>query len=327
MSAETVVVEEPEEVTVTELTVVERNELAQLDVQIATAKKYPRSIDQFKKECEALATIDAETAESMFYRLPERGGKTIEGPTVRLAEIVASTWTNMHVMTRMLDVQPDDRYVRAQSICWDMQKNVRIGVEASRRRTTKKGEIYGDDMTGVAQQAAMSVAFRNNIFKVVPFTYVKAIFEKCKLVSVGKDLSMEQRQVNATKAFKAHGVQERQLLEMLEIKSWTDATIDDFITLRGVLTAIKEGQVTVKEAFAKEPPANGGAGLQAGKPEPKPAPRGKELDKLSKGYAETVVAAINQEEPPKVVMGANAHKPTDVPVVSPDDDAPRASRQ
>lgn len=240
-----------------ELTAIgDRVETAMLDVQIMTAKRFPRSVVQFKKECEALATIDQETAASMYYRLKRRSGgdgdKNIEGPSVRLAEIVANTWTNLHVVARQLDVTKADRVARSQSVAWDLERNVRVGVEVSRRIIDKKGNQYSEDMIGVTQAAALSVAFRNSVFKVVPFAYVKDIFDKCKEVSVGKGLTMTQRKEIAIKAYAVHKISEAQLLEYLEKGGWDDVTVDDFIELRGLLTAIKDGDTTAKEAFASQ---------------------------------------------------------------------------
>ena len=47
---------------------------AELDVQISTAKAYPRSIAKFQKDALTFATVDEETAGSMFYVLPKRKG-------------------------------------------------------------------------------------------------------------------------------------------------------------------------------------------------------------------------------------------------------------
>lgn len=243
---------------VVELTSADRVETAMLDVQIMTAKRFPRSVVQFKKECEALATIDQETAASMYYRLKRRSGgsdgdqKNIEGPSVRLAEIVANTWTNLHVGARQMEVSKTDRVARSQSVAWDLERNVRVGVEVSRRIIGKNGNQYSEDMIGVTQAAALSIAFRNSVFKVVPFAYVKDIFEKCKEVSIGKGLTMAQRREIALKGYALHKVTEAQLLEYLDRKGWDDVTVDDFIELRGLLTAIKDGDTTAKEAFSTQ---------------------------------------------------------------------------
>ena len=59
---------------------------AEIDMQIATAKRYPRDLAKVKRKMLDFATLDEETAESCFYSVP-RDGKTIQGPSVRLAEI------------------------------------------------------------------------------------------------------------------------------------------------------------------------------------------------------------------------------------------------
>ena len=62
---------------------IEQAERAAVDVQIATAKKWPmhsdkRQIETVKTQILELATMDEETAESCFYVLP-RAGKKIPG--------------------------------------------------------------------------------------------------------------------------------------------------------------------------------------------------------------------------------------------------------
>ena len=267
----------------------DRLETAMLDVQIVTAKRYPRSVVRFKAECESLATVDQETAASMFYTL-KRGSKSIEGPSVRLAEIVANTWGNLHLVARQLEVQKGDKFARSQSVAWDLERNVRVGVEVSRRITGRDGQVYNDDMIGVTQAAALAVAFRNSVFKAVPLAYVKDIYEKCKLASVGKGLTMEQRKAIAVKAFALHKVAEAQLLAYLEKAGWDDVDINDFINLRGLLTAIKDGDITVREAFAaQEKTANLDGILKPELVKAADTPLEKPVEKPAKVYPAAVV--------------------------------------
>src|SRR4051812_48501652 len=79
---------------VTDVMVMSPETRAEVDIQISTAKRYPRSIRNFKQQALEMATFDEETAEGCFYSLP-RGGKPIEGPSARLAEIVLSAWGNV----------------------------------------------------------------------------------------------------------------------------------------------------------------------------------------------------------------------------------------
>ena len=74
---------------------------AEIDIQIATAKQYPRDIQSALNRIRSIATIDTETAEDCFYAL-RRGGSLIEGVSVRLAEIIAGAWGNLRVQTRIV---------------------------------------------------------------------------------------------------------------------------------------------------------------------------------------------------------------------------------
>src|SRR4051812_35203832 len=74
---------------------------AEIDIQISTAKHYPRSIKAFKQQALDMATFDEETASGCFYSLP-RGGKPVEGPSARLAEIVLSAWGNVRADARVV---------------------------------------------------------------------------------------------------------------------------------------------------------------------------------------------------------------------------------
>lgn len=98
----------------------------EIDTQIATAKKWPRSLARFKSDAETIACNDPITAESCWYDVP-RDGKTISGPSVRLAEIVASCWGNLRFGSRLIDV--GESSVTAQGFAHDLQTNVAISVE------------------------------------------------------------------------------------------------------------------------------------------------------------------------------------------------------
>lgn len=69
----------------------------ELDQQVATARAFPRSIKKFQQQCLEMATLNEQVAEECFYALPRKENgetKMIEGPSARLAEIVASSWGN-----------------------------------------------------------------------------------------------------------------------------------------------------------------------------------------------------------------------------------------
>jgi hypothetical protein len=232
----------------TALTALARGEI---DIQISTAKKYPRSITKFKRSCEQLACLDEDTAASMFYKLP-RGGKQIEGPSVRLAEVVGSTWTNLRYGARI--VETGERFITAQGACHDLETNNAITVEIKRRITDKYGKRFNDDMIQVTGNAACAIALRQAIFKIVPFALVKDIYEKAKLTSIGKSVPISIQRAKAIDWYIKAGATEAQVLEFLGRQSVEDVSVDDLITLRGLVTAIKDGDTTIEQALNVEPP-------------------------------------------------------------------------
>jgi hypothetical protein len=232
---------------------------SEIDVQIQTAKRYPRSIRAFKQQAMELACLDEQTAAGMFYVLP-RAGKKIEGPSVRLAEVVGSSWGNLRYGARI--VATDEKWVTAQGMCFDLEKNVAASVEVRRRITKKDGTRYDDDMVNVTANAACSVALRQAIFKVVPFALVKGIYEQAKLTSIGKATSVAEKRQAMVDWFKKTGATEAQLLAFLGHKGLEDVTLEDLVTLRGLATAIKDGETTLEDALR---PPDGQAGSRVRK--------------------------------------------------------------
>lgn len=163
---------------------------AGFDVQIATAKRWPRSIDRSLKQALTLATLDEQSAQSCFYALP-RAGKTIEGPSTRLAEIMASSWGNLRVDADIVD--EDDTHVTAAAACFDLENNVAIRVRVKRRITDKHGKRFNDDMIGVTANAAVSVAFRNSVFRVVPMAFTRQVYQAARRAAVGKGGTLTQK--------------------------------------------------------------------------------------------------------------------------------------
>src|SRR5687768_2626442 len=93
---------------------------AEIDTQIATAKAYPRSITAFIEKATSIATLNENVAGSCAYALP-RGGKSLEGPSVRLAEIVCSSYGNIRTGARV--ISNDGKIITAQGVCHDLETN------------------------------------------------------------------------------------------------------------------------------------------------------------------------------------------------------------
>ncbi len=225
---------------------------SEIDIQISTAKKYPRVMSQVLNEIESLATTDTETSEDCFYALKRGRGddaKIIEGLSVRFAEIMASCWGNIRVATRIIG--NDGKMVTAQGMCIDLEKNVATSVEVHRRITDKNGKTFSDDMVVVTGNAASSIAYRNAVLKVIPKAITKKIVDNVKQVAMGKALDLETARSNAMANFKKIGVSELQICDLLEVKSLVEIDKEKLYILKGTWNAIKSGETTVAETFSK----------------------------------------------------------------------------
>lgn len=231
------------------LSVIEAQERAGIDIQIRTAKQYPRDMVKFADEAMVLATANEEVAGTCFYALP-RDSKTIEGPSVRLAEIVMSCWGNCHAGARVIEVGA--KTLRSQAVFRDLERNTAVTFEVERRITYSGGGRYSDDMITVTGNAANKIAYRNAVFTGIPQTYWFAIYKAAREASIGKATTIEQMVTKMIKYFTLMGKREEDILLLLELSHTDEITKDHIIRLRGIGNAIKEGEVSVDEAFGKQ---------------------------------------------------------------------------
>jgi hypothetical protein len=250
-------------------------ERASVDIQISTAHKYPRSLTVVKRRMMDLATLDEETAESCFYKL-NRQGKSIEGPSIRLAEIAASSFGNLRYGARV--IANDGKQITAQGFCHDLESNVMSTIEVKRRITDRNGRTYSDDMQVVTGNAACAIAARNSIFKVVPFAFVKPIFLAAKKTAVGDITTLAERRTKMLAKFAAFGVNEKRVCASVGKAGVDEIGLSELEDLIGVHNAIRDNEQTVDEAFPEErkPIVFGAAAPEKTEPEePKPSAKKK----------------------------------------------------
>ena len=219
---------------------------AEADIQIATAKAYPRDVQAALKRIRDIATLDTETAEDCFYAL-RRQGSLIEGVSVRLAEIIAGAWGNLRVQTRIIG--NDGRTITAQGICHDLETNLAVSVEVKRRITDKNGKTYSEDMQVMTGNAASAIAFRNAVLKVVPKAVTKRVINEVKDVAVGRSMDLESRRQNMLAYYAKIGVSEADILKYCGVKTPAEINSEMIFELSGLKNAIKEGTTTVQEVF------------------------------------------------------------------------------
>lgn len=234
-------------------------ERAQVDVQIATARKYPRTLSKVKERMLSFATLDEETASSCFYTLPARRGgddKPIQGPSVRMAEIALASYQHVKAGSRI--IADDGKFLTAQSVVHDLENNVAVSIEVRRRVTGKSGNRFSDDMIAVTGNAACSIALRNAVFRVVPRALITPVYEAAKRVAVGDVKSLTSKRAQIIARLKQMGAKEAAILAAVGAEKIEDIDLARLEVLIGLGTAIKDGETTLETAFPGTVPATDG---------------------------------------------------------------------
>lgn len=263
--------------------VVEAQSRAEMAQQSIAARKFRRDFAKVKQAAIVLATFDTETAMSCFYTVP-RGGKSVTGPSIRLAEIVAAAWGNLRVTARIVEIS--STYLVVQASACDVEVNNIFQSDVRRNIVNKRGERYNEDMITTTANAAIAIAQRNAIFKVVPGAFVDSIEREVRKYAAGEGKQLQERLGELVKKLEKLGTTQPHIRRYLNIEKWADAQPEDLIALVGAFNAIRDGESTVEEIF-------GGAKVDA---------------KLS--AAEKIGKKLAENDPTKTEPTKPAAKPT-----------------
>lgn len=220
----------------------ERALRAEVDIQISTAKRFPRVLSKFRDAVLTVAELDRDVARSMFYSVP-RGGKKVEGPSIRLAELVACKWGNLRVTARFDQI--DDEAVVAVATAHDLETNSAVTMPERRSILSRDGGRFTADMINVTMKAAAAIARRNAIFAVVPRAIIDPIWKRCKVLALGKGMTIEDQRAEAVEHWGIQGVSELEMCSFVGRERVDDLTLDDLGTLIGLWTAIETGETSI----------------------------------------------------------------------------------
>jgi hypothetical protein len=227
---------------------------AEVDQQIMTAHAFPRSIRAAVDSMASMATLNPDIAAECIYAVP-RGGKTIRGPSIRFAEIVANSWGNCRDAARVTFVDRIERYVEAEGIFHDLQTNRATTSRVKRIiEMKKKSKSIDNDMIQLAGAAAMSIARRNAILGGVPKPVWGQALEEVEAVIRGELKTLAERRDKAMAWFNKTGILPDRVLKALTAPSVDDITLDDLMTMNGWRTALINGDATIEDLFPEEKP-------------------------------------------------------------------------
>ena len=225
-------------------------EKANVDVQVSTAKQFPRNVTRAIQNSIVMATIDPDTAQMMRYALT-RGGKIITGPSVHLAKLIVSNWGNIRAEAKV--VQITDSQVVSRGTCWDLENNVATAIEVRRNIKNKNGQRFSDDMITVAGNAANSIAFRNAVFSVIPKAVTDKVYKaahECIKGDLSDEAKLLQKRTNCLKFFNdEYGITEEEVIKLCGKQTVNQIKADELVFMLGIYQSLKDGDTTVEEVM------------------------------------------------------------------------------
>lgn len=220
------------------------------------AKKFPRneeqSIQRIQRSCQRKSL-----AEVACYAYP-RGGTTVTGPSIRLAECLAQNWSNMEF--GVIELEQNNGESTVMAFAWDLETNTRETkvFQVKHERRVGKGENFRIDKLSdprdiyelVANQGARRL--RSCILGVIPGDVVDIAVEQCeKTLSSGSTEPLIDRARKMATAFAEYGVSVALLEKRLGHK--LDATIEqELVNLRKIYTSLKDGMAKREDFFNLE---------------------------------------------------------------------------
>jgi len=267
---------------------------AEIDVQIATAHQFKRDIAKFQRTAISLVSQDEDVAAACFYSLP-RDGKTIEGESIRLAEIACTAYGNIRHYFTISAIE--EKWVVARGFAHDLETNNAAACEVRRRITKRDGSRFSDDMIIVTCNAAGAIAERNAIYKVIPKALLKPVIRAAEQVIKGDLKTLPERRQKAVEWFKERGVPPEALFKYIGVAGIEAIDLDKLVQLAGLRTRVdEEGKDAVSEILAGQAAGNV---FETAKKKPEPAPKPAETPATTpKTAPETPKTADSKVIPP-----------------------------
>lgn len=230
-----------------------QREASEIQAMVFMAKQFPRN--QIQAADRILNACTRQTlADSAVYSYP-RGEQNVEGPSIRLAEVLAQNWGNLDFGIRELSQENGVSTVEAYA--WDLETNVRQAkvFQVVHKRVSKGGAKTLTDPRDIYEMVANqgSRRLRACILSIIPGDIVEMAVKQCSVtqaVSVGKTPEEVQETIRKMVAvmskfgITAENIQDRYQCRIEAIRP------AQIVELRKIHTSLKDGMSKPSDWFA-----------------------------------------------------------------------------
>jgi len=224
--------------------------IAEIQGQMTLAKKFPRKHSEFMPDI--LEACKSKSLASISAYLFPKGGTTITGPSIRLAEVVAQNYGNLDFGIKVLQETSTKSLI--QSYCYDLQKNVRSQkvFEVKHQIKLKNGsmKILSDPREIYEHQANYGTRrLRACIMGIIPRDIFDQAQEQCEKTNTGDGKTpIKDKILEMIKAFETLGVTkemiEARLQHNIDATDWPEIS-----TLQKIWTSLKDNMAKRSDFF------------------------------------------------------------------------------
>jgi hypothetical protein len=227
--------------------------IAEVQGQILMAKQFPR--DQIQARFNILeACKRRRLAETALYSYP-RGGTQIEGPSIRLAEMMAQNWGNIDYGVIELEQKSKESIVMAYAR--DIQTNTRqqvIFTVPHSRYSRKRGNTILSDPRDIYEMIANQGArrLRKCILGIIPGDIVEEAVDACNRTLLGNnDEPIIDRVKKMVGTFAGVGVTQAMIEKRLGHKMEVTLPIE-IVRLGKIYKSLSDGMSKIEDWFEPE---------------------------------------------------------------------------
>lgn len=222
----------------------------EVQAAMVIAKKFPRdeftAVERIKRTCQRLTL-----ASQAIYTYP-RGGETVSGPSIRLAEALAQNWGNIDY--GILELEQKKGRSEMMAYAWDLETNTRVTkvFSVEHKRDTKKGSYALTDSRDIYEATANfgSRRMRACILGVIPGDVVDEAVRICKeTVAKGDGRSFQDRINVLLDTFKREFSVTKEQIEQYTGMNAGEFGNNEIILLQGVYKSLKDGQAKKEDYF------------------------------------------------------------------------------
>lgn len=223
--------------------------IAEAQGKLLIAKRFPRNqVEAYQNAMNACKRPSL--AEKAIYSYP-KGGQTVSGPSIRLAEELARCWGNIDFGIKELSQK--DGESEMQAYCWDTETNTIssqtfvvphvIDTRTGQKKLTTTRDIYENNANMAGRR------LRARILAVLPPDLVEDAVRECRKTLAGKnDQPIEDRIKKMVMAFQRFGVKPETIEKRLgrPIDTMTTDDVSEFV---GIFNSLKDGNSSIQDWF------------------------------------------------------------------------------